>query len=99
TWILRVFGIFVLMFAFSMMMRPIAVIADVVPFIGYIVRKGTGLIAFVLAILVGSVVIAAAWFFYRPLLSIIIVAIGAGIAIAVSYFSKDKTDEEVAQPS
>ena len=99
TWILRVFGIFVLMFAFSMMMRPIAVTADVVPFIGYIVRKGTGLIAFVLAILVGSVVIAAAWFFYRPLLSIIIVAIGAGIAIAVSYFSKDKTDEEVAQPS
>ncbi len=56
-------------------LAPFGVLADVIPFVGSIVRMGTGLIAFALALLVGSATIAVAWFWYRPLLA-------AGIAIA-----------------
>ena len=97
TWVLRGVGILVMMFGFSLVMRPIAVIADVIPFLGFLVRKGTGIIAFVLAAFIGSLVIAAAWFYYRPLLALGIVAGGAAIAIAVSYFSKGKPPEREAE--
>jgi hypothetical protein len=80
TWIIRAVTMFVLVIGFSMLMAPIAVIADVIPFLGSIVRLGTGLVATVLGILVGSITIAIAWFWYRPLLSIVILAVAFGLS-------------------
>ncbi|MDP3896822.1 MAG: TMEM43 family protein [Mesorhizobium sp.] len=78
TWILRVVGLLLLAVGFGLIMGPIGVLLDVLPFLGSIARMGTGVIAFVLAILVGGAVIAFAWFWYRPLLAIgILVAAGA----------------------
>lgn len=76
TWILRAVGLLLLMIGFALTMGPVGVIADVIPFLGTIVRMGTGLVSFVLAILVGSAVIALAWFWYRPLLALAILAVG-----------------------
>jgi hypothetical protein len=90
TWILRVVGLVVLMIAFAMIMAPLGVIGDIIPFVGRIVRMGTGLVAFVLAILTGSVVIAIAWFWYRPVLSLIIIGVGVAIAAAVIYLGRKR---------
>ena len=68
TWLLRVVGLVVLFIGFAMLLSWMGVLADVIPFVGSIVSFGTGLIAFLLAILVGAAVIAIAWFWYRPLL-------------------------------
>jgi uncharacterized membrane protein len=46
-------------------------------------RMGTGIIAFVLAILVGTTTIAIAWFWYRPLLAVGILAAGVIAAVIV----------------
>lgn len=90
TWILRVVGLVVLMIAFSLLFAPLGVIGDVIPFVGRIVRMGTGLVAFVLAVLTGSIVIAIAWFWYRPLLSLIVIAIGVTVAAAVIYLGRNR---------
>lgn len=79
TWILRIVGLVLLMVGFALIMGPLGVIADVIPFLGRIVRMGTGAIAFVLAIVTGSIVIAVAWFWYRPLLALAVLVGGAAI--------------------
>lgn len=99
TWILRVVGIVVLMIAFSLVMAPLGVLAAVIPFFGTIVRTGTGLVAFALAILVGAVTIAIAWFFFRPLLSLGIIVAGAAIAFLALRVARSRQAAPPAGPA
>jgi len=97
TWALRIGGLLLLMLGFSMIMGPVGVLADVIPFLGSLARMGTGAIAFVLAVLVGGITIAVAWFWYRPLLSIgIVVAAFAG-AFLVSRFGRKAGNAKPAE--
>ncbi|MES0127366.1 TMEM43 family protein [Mesorhizobium sp. M0029] len=83
TWLLRGAGLLLLTIGFALFLSPIGVILDVIPFLGSMARMGTGIIAFVLAILVGTVTIAIAWFWYRPLLALAILAAGVIAAVIV----------------
>lgn len=85
TWVLRGVGLLLLTFGFGLFMSPLSVLADVIPPIGSVVRMGTGLIAFLLAIVVGTITIAIAWFYYRPLL-----AIGILIAAGIIYVLRSR---------
>jgi hypothetical protein len=98
TWALRIGGMILLMLAFSMVMGPVGVLADVIPFLGSLVRLGTGAIAFVLAVLVGGLTIALAWFWYRPLLAVGIAAAAFAIAILVGRLGRRKVADE-AEPA
>lgn len=70
TWALRLIS-FVLLFAgFSLLLRPLVVLADVLPIAGSIVGFGTGFVAFVSALAVWLVVTSLAWFVIRPFVSI-----------------------------
>ena len=99
TWILRIAGILLLAIGFALLMAPLGVLADVIPFVGSLVRMGTGLIAFLLAILVGTVTIAVAWFWYRPLLAIGILVVGALIAAAITYVGRSRAGRQPAAPA
>ena len=68
TWILRGVGVFLLFLGVRLILGPIQVVADVVPFIGRIVGAGLSLIAGLVALSFGSLTIAIAWLAYRPLL-------------------------------
>ncbi len=81
-WLIRIGGMVALMVGFSLCFSILGVIADVVPFVGSLVRFGTGMIALVLTVLVGPLVIAIGWFAYRPLLSLGLLA-GAGLVALV----------------
>ncbi|MBA1140899.1 TMEM43 family protein [Mesorhizobium neociceri] len=83
TWLLRGAGLLLLTIGFALFLSPIGVILDVIPFLGSMARMGTGIIAFVLAILVGTTTIAIAWFWYRPLLAVAILAAGVIAAVIV----------------
>ncbi len=87
-WIVRAAGIVFLIVGFGLILNPLKVLADVVPLFGSIVGMGTGLIAFVLGTLVGTVTIAVAWFAVRPLLSLVILAIGGAVAFAFWRFGR-----------
>jgi hypothetical protein len=90
TWLLRGAGLLLLTIGFALFLSPIGVILDVIPFLGSMARMGTGIIAFVLAILVGTTTIAIAWFWYRPLLAVAILAAGVIAAAAVYYIGRSR---------
>ena len=79
-WILRAAGTLAMFIGWSLLMRPVVVLADVVPIFGSIAGFGAGLIAAVLTLIFAPLTMAVAWLYYRPLVSLGIAA--AGIAAA-----------------
>lgn len=99
TWVIRAAGLAGLFIGFALMLSLLGIIADVIPFVGSIVRFGTSLVAFILALLIGPLVIAIAWFAYRPLLSIAILAAGLAIAAAIVFLRRGKAATSPAAAS
>lgn len=97
TWILRAVGFLVLSIGFALLLAPLGVVADIIPPLGSLVRMGTGLIAFVLAMLVASTTIAVAWFYHRPLLALGILAAGVIAAFAIAFIGRGRRPAAAGQ--
>ncbi len=97
TWILRAVGLIVMAIGFTMIMAPLGVLADILPIFGSIVRFGTGLIAFALTFVLGPLVIAVAWFAYRPIVAGIVVAVGLVGAFGMSVLARRRAAARAAQ--
>lgn len=69
-WILRLVTLLMLIGGFALILNPLVVLADVLPFLGTVVNFGTGFIAFICGLGIWIIVTAIAWFTTRPLLSI-----------------------------
>lgn len=95
-WIIRGVGMALLMAGFGMILAPLGVLADVLPIAGTIVRMGTGLIGFVLGLLVGTVTIALAWLAFRPVTAIIILAVGGAIAFGAYRLARSRNAKKLA---
>lgn len=83
TWGLRLGAVIGLILGFALILRPLTVLASVLPFLGSVMGFGTGLVAVVMGAGVGLVVIAVAWFAHRPLISIVALAIVAVLAVTL----------------
>ena len=92
TWILRGAGVIATFVGFVLIGRPLAVVGSVVPLIGDVIAAGFGIAAFLMTAIVAPVVIALAWLWYRPLVSVVVLAIGA----TVVYLIKMRTDRRAA---
>ena len=90
TWLVRVGGLVGIFVGFAFILSILGVIADVVPFIGSIVRFGTTAIALILTLLIGPAVIAIAWIAYRPLIAIAVLAVGVALAAGILYLRRGK---------
>jgi hypothetical protein len=98
TWILRGLG-FVLMFiGIRLTFRPLQVMAEIIPLVGWIVGAGVSLICFLLALSLSLATIAFAWIYYRPLLGVSLLAATVGIFILI-HFSLKKGRAKIAAPS
>jgi len=82
TWIIRAGGAIAMWLGVFLVLRPLVVVADVVPLIGGVLGTGAGLVALAFTLFVGGVVISLAWLWYRPLVGVGVMAAGlvAGIA-------------------
>ncbi len=78
TWILRAVGFFLIFIGFSTVLKPLSVLADVIPLFGNVAEAGTRFVSFLMAGVVSLVTIALGWLFYRPLLGISLLA-GAAV--------------------
>jgi hypothetical protein len=96
TWVLRLVGFVLMAVGISMVLSPLSVFADVVPFIGNIVEFGTGFVAVGVASVLSLITIAIGWIAYRPILGISILA-GAGIILFL--FWKRAKDHRAPRPS
>lgn len=90
TWGLRLLGIFLMLAGFSLILGPISVFASVIPLLGNIAGFGTSLIAGIATAVTAPVIIAIAWFFYRPLVSIIVLAVGAALVFGLKYLGRQR---------
>jgi hypothetical protein len=87
---MRGLGLVLLIAALKMILSPLAVVADIVPIAGTIMRTGSGLIASALGLSIASIVIAISWLAYRPILSAALLAIAALLSGAVYWWKGRK---------
>lgn len=94
TWLLRAGGFFLMFLGLSMILRPLVVLASVLPFLGRILNFGTSVFAGVLAAIFSFVTIGLAWVFYRPILGISLLVIALGIFV---YFYRRGRDKDLPE--
>jgi len=83
TWVLRGVGWLLMFVGITLVLRPLSVIADVLPILGNIVGFGAAVVAFLLASSLSLIVIAVAWVAYRPLIGVPLLLLGLGAAAAL----------------
>jgi hypothetical protein len=79
TWIIRAIGTLVMFAGFRMVFNPLVVVADFIPLIGNILGAGASFVSLILTAVIAPLVIAIAWLWYRPLVSLAVIAIGTGL--------------------
>lgn len=75
---------------FAMSFAPITGTIGRIPVLGGLVRGGAFLVGLVMTLLLGSLVIGLGWFFYRPILAIIIIVTGVVLATFFGVMGKKK---------
>ena len=90
TWLVRVGGLVGIFVGFAFIFSILGVIADVVPFVGSIVRFGTSAVALIFTLLIGPAVIAVAWIAYRPFVAIGVLVAGIALAAGILYLRRGK---------
>ena len=93
-WGLRLLGLTLLFIAFGMLFKLGEALLDVLPFLGNTFKYAGKLLAALLALAWTLVVIGIGWFYYRPIHSIILFAIAAGLLL-VGYRLRKKRQEQV----
>ena len=88
TWMLRLFGIALMFGGVALVLKPIAVFADFIPFLGKLTGFALNVVAFLFALPLALTTIAIAWIFYRPLIGITLLVIGAASIGAAIYFGR-----------
>ncbi len=81
TWLVRLFGVLGIFLGLTLVLRPLSVMADLIPTLGNVVAAGTGYLSFLMALLVAAPTIAFAWLFYRPLIGLLVLLVAA-LAVA-----------------
>ena len=89
-WLLRLGGTLLIMIGIGALLSPITTLANFVPIFGNVVSFATGLISFVLGLAISLVVIALAWFRYRPILSIVLIVIVVGLVVFLRKYQSSK---------
>ena len=79
TWILRVVGVFLVIFGLKMLVAPIAVLADVIPIMGTIVGAGLGMASTLIGLAWSLLVASIAWLRFRPMIGGIMVLLAVGL--------------------
>lgn len=98
TWLLRAGGFLLMAFGLGVCFSPLAVLADVLPFLGSLMRMGTGLFAFVIAAVVSLLTIASAWLFYRPVLAGVLIAVALGLFFWFRKLGKSRASAALPPP-
>lgn len=73
-WWLRAAGLVCLFIALRLLLSPLHALVEFIPVLGNILQFGMNLLSFLLAVVLALLVICLGWMFYRPLLSLAIIA-------------------------
>ena len=88
TWIIRAGGALGMFIGFCLMMGPIGVLASVIPILGDVVEAGVGVVALLMTLILAPLVIAIAWFVYRPVVAIVVLVLGGALAYGAIHWAR-----------
>jgi hypothetical protein len=92
TWILRAVGWLAMTLGVFLIFRPIAMVANFIPFIGSTVSFGAFFLSAMFSSCVSLVVVALAWIFYRPLIGLLLFGVAmAAAAVAVRSMTRARS--------
>lgn len=92
TWVLRVVGIFLVIYGIKSMFSLLVTLFAVLPFLKNVVGAGIGIVCFVIGLVWSLLVIAIAWIAYRPVLAIVLLVVAAALIFLLVSRSKKKKD-------
>ena len=98
TWLLRILGFFLIAGGLKGIFEILVTILKVIPFIANIVNLAMNVVLNVVAFAWSFIVIALAWVYYRPVLGILLLAIGVGALIFFAKKGKEKGPQEPETP-
>ena len=90
-WTRRLFGALLIIFGLSLILGPVTTLIGYIPFLGNIVNSMIGVISFILGLIISLIVIAISWFVVRPILSICLLVVVAGLVVGIIYLKKIKS--------
>ncbi len=93
TWLFRFLGFFLFFIGINTILKPLATVGVVLPFLGRLLSSGLGLVAGLISLILTFIVIAIAWIFYRPLLAIILLVMAGAIAYFLIVRKKQLTQQ------
>ena len=96
TWLIRGGGRVLMFFGFSLILAPLGVLGDVIPFLGDVIRAGTGLIGLLCTAAIAPLIIAVAWLWYRPVVAVGALVIGAIVVYGIVRLARRRTARKVA---
>ena len=91
-WLCRAGGAFLIIMGYLALLKPICTILSFIPMLGNLVGGAISIAAFLVGLIHALLVIAIAWFRFRPILSIVLIVIIIGLIIGLKKLSnKSKT--------
>ena len=87
-WIFRLLGFMLIFIGYMSFISPLTKLIGYIPFLGNVVNFMFGLTIFLLSLIQSLLVIIIAWFRFRPLLSICLLAVAAGIGVLIYVLKK-----------
>jgi hypothetical protein len=90
TWIIRAGGAVGMFIGFCLMMGPLGVLASVIPILGDVVEAGVGVVALLMTAILAPLVIAIAWFVYRPVVAVIVLVVGGALAYGALHWARTR---------
>lgn len=84
TWVMRFVAFLFVFVGMNLVLGPLRVVADRVPFIGRIFSAGMTLVTFCLAVALTFMTISIAWIAARPLIGILLLLVGGGAFVGAA---------------
>lgn len=98
SWLIRGAGCVLMFFGFCLILGPLGVLGDLIPIVGDVVRAGVGLVGFLFTVVVAPLIIAVAWLWYRPIVAISLVVVGALCAWGAIWVARlHKADQQLVR--
>jgi hypothetical protein len=89
TWVARLGGFLLLLFGFLLFLSPLSTMSSIVPFLGGLFEAGMFLASLLAAVVVWTLLVAAAWMVARPLIGGMMLALAiAGLVLLIQHIRK-----------
>lgn len=98
-WALRGLGVFLMFVGFTLLLKPLSVLADVIPLLGSLVGGAGALISLMLSVGISSVVMAVSWLAFRPAVAVPLLVLGGTcFVILIVKLVKGRKQAELPPP-